>query len=128
MIEKGRPWGRPAGPEAPRTVAGGDAALAAAATPGSPDGSRGTLVRFEPDPASDLARALGLGRDAPGATEVALDVLAVTSAGWSGPAVNAVVLGPAPHRLRAWHRRTPLAVEVDGRERFRGQATTVVIA
>ncbi len=123
MIEKGRPWGRPATAEEARTVAGGDADLAAAV-----DLAGGDLVRFEPAPESDLARALGLVASAPAATEVALDVLEARSDAWSGRAVNAVVLGPCPHRLRWWHRRVRMRVEVDGRERFRGRATTVVIA
>jgi diacylglycerol kinase family enzyme len=43
-------------------------------------------------------------------------------------AVNMVVSGTAPGRLRAWHRRWPCVVLVDEHEVFRGSATTVVVA
>jgi diacylglycerol kinase family enzyme len=123
VIEKGRPWGHPARTEAALVVEGDDADLAAAL-----DRASGELVRFVPAPASDLGRALGLTNTGPGATEVALDVLAVATPAASHGAVNAVVLGRAPHRLRAWHRRVRMVVEVDGRQRFAGRAAGVVIA
>lgn len=123
MIRKGEPWGHPAGAEADLEVHGDDAALAASLESGS-----GRLVRFEPAPASDLARALGLAVHGPRATEVGLDVLAVTTPGQSWRAVNAVVLGQRPDRLRAWHRRVDVVVQIDGRERFAGRATTVIVA
>jgi hypothetical protein len=128
VIEKGRPWGHPARTEAALVVEGDDADLAAAL-----DRAAGELVRFVPAPASDLGHALGLTNTGltstgPGATEVALDVLAVATQAASHGAVNAVVLGRAPHRLRAWHRRVRMVVEVDGRQRFAGRAAGVVVA
>lgn len=43
-------------------------------------------------------------------------------------AVNMVVLGAAPDRLRWWSRAAAVEVTIDGRERFRGRATTVLVA
>jgi diacylglycerol kinase family enzyme len=42
-------------------------------------------------------------------------------------AVNVVVVGVAPDRLRLWHPRHRAEVEVDGRKVFSGRATTVVV-
>src|SRR5437764_11238254 len=107
MVEKGVAWGRPAAGPPDVEVAGGDAALAAALA----DHER-PRVWFRPDDASDLARAIGLAPDVrtpgnrpdpevPGATELALDALAVeTPEGAVSLAVNAVVLGTAPDRQR----------------------------
>jgi hypothetical protein len=124
VIEKGRPWGGPAagGPEL--RVDGDDADLAAVV-----DRAAGRLVAFRPSPASDLARALGMGPAEPAGTDVAVDCLRVTVAGRDArPAVNAIVLGRRPDRLRAWHRGAALRVDVDGRERVSTTATTVVVA
>jgi hypothetical protein len=88
-------------------------------------------VRFRPSPRSDSARALGLGTAGGGTTEVAIDALAVESDGSSVTAVNAVnavVLGPPPDRLRWTARASDITVQVDGRPWFRGRATTVVVA
>jgi len=121
-LRPGDPWGAPGGEPPDLEVAGDDAVLAAAggAAPA------GTRIRFRPDPSSDLARALGL---VPGAAatqvEVGVDVLALAD---GTHAVNAVVLGPPPDRLRWWSRPTPTEIEVDGRRFFAGRATSVVIA
>lgn len=123
MIEKGRPWGRAARTGPDLEVSGDDADLAAAAA-----AAPGRLVQFRPSVTSDLGRAMGLGLESPDATEVAVDLLRVDTAAGSRLAVNAAVLGPPPHRLRAWHRAVDMVVEVDGRERFAGRATTVVVA
>jgi hypothetical protein len=120
-LRPGDPWGGPGGPP-DLEVDGDDAALAAAgaATPA------GTRIRFRPGPSSDLARALGL---VPGAAatpvEVAVDLLALAD---GTHAVNAVVLGRSPDRLRWWTRSRPTEVEVDGRPFYSGSATTVVVA
>jgi hypothetical protein len=125
VIRPGEPWGRPS-TAAPDVVChGDDAALAevAAAHPGA-------LVQLVATPRSDLARAIGL-HEAPadGApdirTEVALDTIRDAS---GTVAVNAVVLGTPPDRIRAFHRRRPVTVVVDGTERFGGRATTIVVA
>jgi hypothetical protein len=101
-------------------VTGDDADLAAVAM-----GDRGALVRFRPSPRSDIARALGLGPASTGATEVAIDALEVEP---DGGAVNAVVLGAPPGRLRWNARASDITVRVDSRPWFRGRATTVVVA
>jgi hypothetical protein len=127
MIRPGQEWGSPA-PEPPdREVSGGDADLAGALGDAPP----GVLVRYRPPAASDLARALGLS-PTPGEVAVPLDVLRLR--GHPGPrglargvAVNAVVLGVAPDRLRWWHRRVTVTVTVDGRPAFAGRASTVAI-
>jgi hypothetical protein len=124
VIEKGAPWGEPTTATAAIEVHGDDADLATVV-----DGAGGKLVRFEPTAGSDLARALGLGPGPPGATAVPVDALRVTVAGRAPRvAVNAVVVGPAPERVRAWTRARTVHVAVDGRERHAGRATTVVIA
>jgi len=101
-------------------VAGDDADLAAVAM-----SDRGALVRFRPSPRSDIARALGLGPASTGATEVAIDALEIDA---DDGAVNAVVLGAPPDRLRWSARASAITVRVDGRAWFRGRATTVVVA
>jgi YegS C-terminal NAD kinase beta sandwich-like domain len=124
-LRHGQPWGRPATAPADLEFAGGDADLAEAAAR-----HPGALVRFRPSPESDLARALGLGPDATGATEVTLDALALEEADELGvaTAVNAVVVGPAPDRVRWTTRSSSITVTVDGRASFAGAATTVVVA
>ena len=127
-LRHGEPWGHAATRPPDVEVTGDDADLAAAAT-NHPD----ELVRFRPSPQSDLARALGLGYDAAGTTEVAIDTLAVRGDGLDGdgdavPAVNAVVLGAPPDRLRWVARSVSVAVRLDGRPWFTGRATTVVVA
>lgn len=126
-MRPGVPWGEPAdaGPTGGVEVVdvvGGDAHLARAAAD-----HPGGLLRFAPDATSDLARALGLvpGAPGPGRTVVACDVLVL---GDGTRAVNAVVGGTAPDRLRPWHRTHAVTVEVDGRVVGEGRATTVVVA
>jgi len=127
-MRPGEPWGEPLGPD-PEVlvveVTGDDADLAATAAAAEPR----AVLRFDPSPASDLARALGLGPggppEGPGRTVAACDLLDV---GIGRHAVNAVVLGIAPDRLRPWHRLHPVTVEVDGRMVGDGHATTVVVA
>jgi len=125
VIRPGAPWGEPV-PDGPAAgavveVTGGDADLAAAAVAGG-----GALLRYVPGPDADFARALGLGSGGgPGTTVAACDLLDL---GHGRVAVNAVVLGVAPDRLRARHRLRPVLVEVDGRVVFDGPATTVVVA
>ena len=109
-------------------VTGEDADLAACGV-----NHPGELVRFHSSPASDLARALGLGREGNGTTEVEIDALEVRGDGRDGegdatPAVNAVVLGAPPDRLRWGTRSARVTVRLDGRPWFAGRATTVVVA
>lgn len=119
MIRRGEEWGHPApGAEADLEVTGDDAALAAAVAAAGSD----PLVRFVPTPASDLARAVGLGRGG-AAVAVPMDTLRLGDGRW---AVNGVIVGVPPDGLRAWHRATPVVVEVDGVAE-RADATTVMV-
>ena len=115
-VRKGEPWGRPVSGPPDATVAGGDADLAQAAAR-----LPGRRIAFIASASSDLARALGMsGAD----RELPVDGLQ-----WDGAfALNAVVLGTAPDRMRSWSRGRQLVVRVDGRERFAGRATAVVVA
>ena len=124
-LRHGQPWGQPATAPPDLEVAGDDADLAAAAAH-----HPGALVRFRPSPASDMARALGLSPERVGATEVALDLLALQGLppGRAVTAVNAVVVGRPPDRLRGTARSAAVTVIVDGRRWYEGPATTVVVA
>jgi hypothetical protein len=105
-------------------VTGGDATLASALGNGGGD----PLVRFAAAPGSDLARAVGLLAGA-ASTGVALplDVLEVVAGVVRAVAVNSVVVGMAPDRLRAWHRPARFSVEIDGAPVEAGSATTLVV-
>jgi hypothetical protein len=123
VIEKGQPWERPAGGPADWHVDGDDATLAAAVRDHA-----GARVGFRPDPASDLARALGLHSAGDGTHELPLDALQISADDRELFAVNMVVVGTAPDRT-TWSTRAPeLRVEVDGRAVHDGAATTVVVA
>ena len=125
-LRPGEPWGHAASGPPDVEVAGDDADLVAVAA-----SHPGALVRFRPSPRSDLARALGLGSDGAGTTEVAIDALAIDPDDGvvdAVDAVNVVVVGPPPDGLR-WTARAPhITVRVDGRAWFSGRATTVVVA
>ena len=149
-VVPGQPWGRTRPPSfeqsgeqssdqlneassagaVPIPIRGDDAALAAALD----RYPAGTRFRFQPDAHSDLARALGLSAtsESPGTTELPVDTLRVHREPRPDPAgmtvVNLAVLGHAPQATQAWHRRRPCVVEIDGRERFAGSATGVVVA
>ena len=119
-MKKGEPWGEEATGPPDLAVTGDDPDLARALDAVRP----GLLVRFHPSPDSDLARAVGLGGSPPGSTSLPMDALRL---GGAGLAVNAVVTGVTPDRLRPWHRRHRTTVEVDGRRVFDGRATSVVV-
>ncbi len=121
MIRKGEEWGaRAGGAEPDLEVAGDDAALAAALAGAGPD----PLVRFLPSADSDLARAVGLSGEGSGQLALPVDLLRLAD---GELAVNAVVVGVPPDRLRWWHRPFPVEVVVDGTA-LSLRATTVVIA
>jgi len=127
-LRHGEPWGHAAAGPPDVDITGDDADLAACGA-----NHPGELVRFQPSPASDLARALGLGHEGDGTTEVAIDTLEIRGDGLGGegdatPAVNAVVLGAPPDRLRWGTRSVRVTVRLDGRPWFAGRATTVVVA
>ena len=76
-MRAGEPWGEPYTGAVDVEVRGGDADLAALL----PD-RRGALVRFRPDPASDLARAVGAsGCATPPGVAVAHEPIAVEPGG-----------------------------------------------
>jgi len=120
VIRRGEPWGSPVGGPPLARGAGGDAALADLVRD-----HPGARLAFRPDRSCDLARAVGLTPDAPGGVELAIDAIALDG---DTTAVNAVVLGPAPDRLRWWRRCRPVTVRVDDRPVYDGRATTVVVA
>ncbi|HKN88930.1 MAG TPA: hypothetical protein VJ622_01495 [Acidimicrobiia bacterium] len=122
-LRPGQPWGTEVSGPADLEVAGGDGMLASVLGRGMAD----PLVRFAAPPESDLARAVGLvAGAAPAGVALPLDVLEL-SAGAVTVAVNSVVVGVAPDRLRAWHRRAGLSVEIDGVPVEARGATTVVV-
>lgn len=118
-MRRGEEWGSAAAGPADVEVAGADPDLARALSGAAP----GALIRFTPDGGSELARALGLSGPGTGRTAVPLDALRVSGGRW---AVNGVVIGVPPDRLRSWHRPVPVTVTVDG-ESFSARATTVVV-
>ena len=118
-VRKGEPWGAPATTPPDIEITGDDAALAALLP-----AHQGAVARFRPSQ-SDLAKALGIAADGtPSGVALPIDAIAVAAT----YAVNMVVLGTAPGRLRATSRRHQLRVLVDSREVFVGRATSVVIA
>jgi hypothetical protein len=120
-LRPGQPWGVEASGPADLEVAGGDAALAAVLARGVAD----PLIRFTAAPGSDLARAVGLvAGAAPSGMALPLDVLDL---GGGLVAVNSVVVGAAPDRLRPWHRPAGLTIEIDGTPVEAGAATTLVV-
>lgn len=99
---------------------GDDAALAAIVDSRPP-----ARIRFVPDPTSDLARSVGLTAGSPGTTDLPIDAMRLDD---GSLAVNMIVLGPAPGRVRRWHRRHACTVEIDGSVAFSGHATTILVA
>jgi hypothetical protein len=120
VIRPGQAWGRAASGPPAATGGGGDADLArlVAAHPGA-------RLAFRPDDRCDLAGAVGLLPAAPAGTELPIDALDL---GDAGLAVNLVVLGRPPDRLRRTARGRRLTVRVDDRLVFDGAGTSVVLA
>ena len=105
------------------SVAGDDAALARWITD-----HPGARIAFRPTRASDLARAVGLDsgeRVEPGSGSIALDALRLAD---GDLAVNMVVLGTPPDRVRRFTRAIGARLEVDGTDVATTRATTIVIA
>jgi hypothetical protein len=119
VIRPGEEWGTPAAGEPDVDVSGTDADLAAAVarTPGA-------LIRFHATRDSDLARAIGT--PAPGGDrDVPMDALRIAD---DVLAVNMVVVGTPPDRLRRFSRRIVATVTVGGRALVSGPVTTIVVA
>jgi hypothetical protein len=121
VIRPGEEWGEPYAGGVDLEVDGTDADLARVV-----DAHRGALVRFRPATASDLGLAVGAtGDGAPTGIAVPVDALALDP---GGLAVNGVVVGTPPGRLRLTTPSANVRVIVNGREIAAGPATTVVIA
>lgn len=125
-VRPGQPWGTEASGPPDFEVSGRDRSLASLLEREVSD----PLVRFVAAPESDLARAVGLvaGASSMGLA-LPLDVLAVLAGDPPAEtvAVNSVVVGVPPDRLRAWHRPAGLSVEIDGRELDAIPATSLVV-
>jgi len=125
-IRPGERWGTEASGPSDFDVAGSDPALAAVVGRGLAD----PLIRFNPGRGSDLARAVGLvAGAAPAGMALPLDAfdLMVDGSPARRVAVNSIVVGVAPDRLRPWHRPARLSVEIDGAPVEAGAATTLVV-
>jgi len=130
VIRPGEDWGGP--PTGPAVVVADERALARLLADHGDAGDDPLRVRFAVPPAGatpcDLARAVGGGLRAEPEVEVPMDALWADDGAGRRPVVNMAVLGAPPHRLARWSRRSRVQVVVDGRERFDGRATTVVVA
>ena len=135
-LRPGQSWGTEASGPPDLEVTGGDRMLAEAIGRGLTD----PLVRFSAAPDSDLARTIGLVAGAPSTgLALPLDVLEFAAEPVSGVrlpeyggkgtpvAVNSIVVGVPPDRLRSWHRPAGLSVEVDGAAVDAAGATTFVL-
>jgi hypothetical protein len=124
-LRPGQSWGSETSSPPDVEVTGGDRRLAAVLESGMTD----PLVRFAAPSDSDLALAIGLiAGAAPAGLALPLDVLEIiTDDGRTVVAVNSVVVGVAPDRLRAWHRPAGLSVEIDGAAVEAGKATSLVV-
>ena len=127
-IRKGEPWGGPEDSPPDLVVTGDDHDLAAAVAGAPP----GVLVSFLAAPGSDVARAVGLRTGAPHqGVALPMDALALDD---GTLAVNAVVLGRPPDRLRARDRSGAITLTLNGTEGGEGSgetiadATTLVVA
>src|SRR5690349_14623575 len=118
MIRPGEEWGGATRDPPELEVRGTDADLARS-------NIDGRLVRFDPAPDSDLARAIGLEADVVRGLALPLDLLAL---GPAGRAVNMAVVGTPPDRLTRRAREFAARVEIDGRLAHDAPATTVVVA
>lgn len=121
----GQSWGTETSSPPDLEVSGGDQRLAAVLASGVTD----PLVRFSAAAGSDLALAVGLVAGAPPTgLALPLDVLElVTGDGRPAFAVNSVVVGVPPDRLRLWHRPAGLTVEIDGAAVDAARATSLVV-
>lgn len=103
-------------------VTGRDADLAAAVA-----AHPGALVRFHPQPDSDLARAVGLNPEVEMGVALPLDALLLDE-GDGGLAMNLLIVGVPPDQCRRSSRSVSVDVTLDGTPWWSGRATTVVIA
>ena len=130
-IRPGTEWAQPIDGPPDLEVTGDDAGLARAVDHAHERGLACPLVRFRPLETSSLARAVGL---APGGSRdprlaLPVDALVVLAGEHYQRrlAVNAVVGGVAPRRLRARHPFVDVSVVADGRPVGAGRATTAAV-
>ena len=125
-LRPGQSWGTETSGPPDIEVTGGDRALAGMLASGTAD----PLVRFVAAADSDLVLAVGLvAGAAPTGIALPLDALDVVVGDGIDHtvAVNSVVVGVPPDRLRAWHRPMALSVEIDGATVDARQATSLVV-
>jgi putative lipid kinase YegS-like protein len=125
-VRPGQPWGTEAPGPPDFEVSGSDRTLAEALERGLTD----PLIRFAPARDSDLARAVGLvSGSASAGMALPLDALAVVVGDGLSErlALNSLVVGVPPDRLRSWHRPAGLSVEIDGVAMDAAQATSLVV-
>jgi len=118
MIRPGEEWGSATTEPPDLEVRGRDRDLSRAEL-------RGRLVRFDPEPDSDLARAIGLEAGTVRGLALPLDLLDL---GPAGLAVNMVVVGTPPDRVTRRTREFAARADVDGRNVHDGPATTILVA
>jgi hypothetical protein len=123
MVEKGQPWERPPTGPADWHVDGDDATLAAAVR-----AHPGARVEFRPSADSDLARALGVRGPGERTVELPIDALRVDADRRQLFAVNMLVVGAPPDRMRWWSRNFELHVTVDGRSVHDGPVVSALVA
>lgn len=124
-LRPGQSWGTETSDPPDLEVSGTDRRLAEVVTSGVAD----PLVRFLAAADSDLALAVGLvAGAAPAGLALPVDALElVGDGGLKAVAVNSIVVGIAPDRLRAWHRPAALSVDIDGASVDAGRATSLVV-
>lgn len=122
MLRHGEEWGTPCAEPPDQTLTATDAELAQALVALS-----GTLVHWIPVGRTDLGRAIGRapGTSSECTTAASMDTLRCST---GQRAVNAVLLGAAPHQWHWWTRSHPTEVRIDGRVFFSGRALAIVIA
>ncbi len=130
-IRPGREWAQPVDGPPDVEVTGDDAGLARAVAHAHERGLACPLVLFRPLPASSLARSVGLppGGSAHPTVVLPVDAL-VVAAGEQYVrrlAVNGVVSGVSPGRLRLRSPLVDVAVVADGRPVGGARATTVAV-
>ncbi len=123
-LRPGQSWGTEASGPPDFEVSGSDRILASVLERGVAD----PLVRFAPTGDSDLALAVGLvAGSAHTGVALPLDALTIATDPVATQAVNSVVVGVPPDRLRSWHRPAGLSVEIDGTPVEAAAATTLVV-
>lgn len=124
-LRPGQSWGAETSDPPDLEVSGPDQRLGEVLASGVAD----PLVRFLATTDSDLALAVGLvAGAAPTGLALPLDALEIVGdGGLRTVAVNSIVVGIAPDRLRSWHRPAALSVDIDGASVDAAKATSLVV-